>query len=112
MLLAAALGGGAVALLGGGRTGSSTRARAAGALDTLADDALGPDERRAATAELLANAHVQEGPATTAAFDLETARRRLGTALSYVLAAERALREDPGIPPVFTPDRNGDRRPA
>jgi len=104
VLLAAALAGAAVALLGGGQAAAATRDRAEAALAALSRpfDALDREERRRAVAELLANAYVRSDATVVSAFDVDAARRRLGDSLPYILAAERALLREPGIRPVFT----------
>jgi hypothetical protein len=51
---------------------------------------------------LLLHAYCVDGPSTTTTFEFGAARERLGESLAYVLAAERALRVDHQIYPVFT----------
>ncbi len=108
ILLAAALAGAAVAVLGGGQAAAATRDRAEAALAALSRPfgALDREERRRAVVELLANAYVRSDATVVAAFDLHTARRRVGDSLPYVLAAEEALLRKPGIRPVFTAEED------
>lgn len=61
-----------------------------------------PEERRKQTVSLLLHAYCTDGPSTVNTIDFGKARERLGDALPHVLAAERALRADLGINPVFT----------
>lgn len=87
-------------------------AAAEAALRTLEDGADSdgrdsPEDRdvllRAATL-LLCNAYATSGPSTVVAFDIEGARRRLGSRLALVVAVEEALLEEDAVDPVFTLD--------
>jgi hypothetical protein len=92
-----------MAFLGSGRFARDS-ARAQEALAWLAahgEDA-DPAERRRQTVSLLLHAYCVDGPSTTTTFEFGAARERLGESLAYVLAAERALRVDHQIYPVFT----------
>lgn len=51
---------------------------------------------------MLQYAYCTDGPSTVSTIDFGQARERLGAALPYVIAAERALRIDVGIYSVFT----------
>jgi hypothetical protein len=61
-----------------------------------------PVERRRQVVTLLFHAFCSDGPSTSNTINFEDARSRLGEALPYVIAAERALRVDLNIYPVFT----------
>ena len=78
--------------------------RAERALEWLATqaDKGSAEERRKQVVALLLHAYCTDGPSTVTTIDFGAARARLGAALPYVLAAERALRADIGIYPVFT----------
>lgn len=78
--------------------------RAEQALEWLAAHAESgnPEELRRQVVALLSHAYCTDGPSTVNTFDFGKARERLGAALAYVLAAERALRADINIYPVFT----------
>ena len=92
-----------MAFLGSGRFAHDS-GRAGAALDWLAAHGANadPEERRRRTVSLLFHAHCTDGPSTVTTINFEEARRRLGEALPYVMAAERALRVDLKIYPVFT----------
>lgn len=96
------------AFAGSGRFAHDAQ-RAAEALEWLAQraPAAEPAERRRETVALLMYAHSSEGPLTVPTFDVERARGRLGETLLYVVLAERALRADLRIRPVFTADAAG-----
>jgi len=78
--------------------------RAEQALEWLATHAGNgsPEERRVQVVALLLHAYCTDGPSTVNTIDFGKAREHLGAALPYVLAAERALRTDISIYPVFT----------
>lgn len=78
--------------------------RAEQAIEWLAANASQGDalERRRQAVALLLHAYCTDGPSTVHTIDFGRARERLGAALPYVIAAERALRRDVGIYPVFT----------
>lgn len=78
--------------------------RAERALEWLAihADKGSPEERRNQVVALLLHAYCTDGPSTVNTIDFGKSRERLGAALPYVLAAERALRTDISIYPVFT----------
>jgi hypothetical protein len=103
VLVLAFLAGIVMALLGSGKYARDSR-RAREALEWLATHGAGadPDERRRQTVSLLIHAYCIDGPTTIPTFEFGEARQRLGESLAYVLAAERALRADHGIYPVFT----------
>lgn len=92
-----------MAFLGSGRFARDSQ-RAKEALEWLATHGADadPDERRSRAVSLLLHAYCTDGPTTTATFEFEEARQRLGDSLPYVLAVERALRADHGIDLVFT----------
>ncbi len=106
ILAAAVLGGLAVGFFGGGRGESKARRMAEDAMDWLARHHAGasPAERRQFAVTLLFHAYFSGGPYTVTTFASEDARRRLGDALPYVCAVERALRKERNIYPVFTAD--------
>ena len=89
--------------MGSGRFARDSQ-RAGQALEWLAAHGAGghPEERRRQTVALLCCAYCVDGPSTVTTINFEDARQRLGDALPYVLAAERALRVDRSIYPVFT----------
>lgn len=105
-LALAVLGGLAVGLFGGGRGESKARQLAEDAMDWLARHHTdGPlAERRQFAVTILFHAYYSGGPYTVTTFASEDARRRLGDALPYVCAVERALRRERNIYPVFTAD--------
>lgn len=74
------------------------------AVDWLAKNGAGGDpvERRKQAVTLLFHAFCSDGPSTSNTIGFEEARVRLGEALPYVMAVERALRTDLKIYPVFT----------
>ena len=78
--------------------------RAEQAIEWLAANAAAgePEERRRQIVSLLLHAYCTDGPSTVTTIDFGKARERLGEALPYVIAAERALRMDLNIYPVFT----------
>ena len=78
--------------------------RAGAALEWLAAHGTQADaeERRRQAVSLLYHAYCSDGPSTVTTLDFEEAWRRLGEALPYVIAVERALRVDQKIYPVFT----------
>jgi len=92
-----------MAFLGSGRFARDSQ-RAEEALQWLATHGAeaDPEERRAHAVSLLLHAYCTDGPSTTTTLDFEAARHRLGDALPYVMAAERVLRVDRKIYPVFT----------
>ena len=61
-----------------------------------------PAEMRRQAVTLLFHAFCSDGPSTTNTISFEDARARLGEALPYVIAVERALRVELKIYPVFT----------
>ena len=61
-----------------------------------------PAQRRTQAVTLLFHAFCTDGPSTSTTINFEDARSRLKEALPYVMAAERALRADLQIYPVFT----------
>ena len=103
VLVVAFLAGIIMAFLGSGKFARDSQ-RAKQALEWLATH--GPDadpaERRRQTVALLLHAYCVDGPTTTTTFEFGQARQRLGDSLPYVLAAERALRVEHQIYPVFT----------
>lgn len=104
IILVLAFGAGIVmAFLGGGRFAHDSQ-RAQEALEWLATHGADadPEERRRNTVAVLLHAYCVDGPSTTTTFEFALARERLGASLPYVLAAERALRADHKIYPVFT----------
>jgi len=58
--------------------------------------------RRREVVALLLHAYCTDGPSTVNTIDFGKARERLGAALPWVIAAERALKTDLGIYAVFT----------
>lgn len=78
--------------------------RADAAVAWLAQHGAGGDpvERRKQAVTLLFHAYCTDGPSTSNTINFDQAKERLGEALPYVIAAERALRVDLQIYPVFT----------
>jgi len=104
VLLLLFLGGAFVAfVLVSGRYAHAYR-QADAALTWLAQNGAGgdPAERRKQAVTLLFHAYCSDGPSTSTTINFEDARTRLGDALPYVMAVERALRTDLKIYPVFT----------
>jgi hypothetical protein len=103
VLALAFLAGIVMAFLGSGKFARDSE-RAAEALEWLASHGADadPEQRRRQTVSLLLHAYCVDGPSTTTTFEFGEARQRLGDSLPYVLAAERALRSDHQIYPVFT----------
>lgn len=104
VLVLAFLGGAFVSLiLVSGRYAHAYR-QADAAVEWLAKNGAGGDpvERRRQAVTLLFHAFCSDGPSTSNTINFEDARNRLGEALPYVMAVERALRTDLKIYPVFT----------
>jgi hypothetical protein len=89
--------------VGSGRYAAAT-VRVEEALAWLAAHPEGGDaaERRRFVVALLLHAYVSDGPSMSSTYDPSTMATRLGPALPYVRDAERALREELSIGPVFT----------
>ncbi|MGH9579382.1 MAG: hypothetical protein ACRD2R_00185 [Terriglobales bacterium] len=106
LLALTVLGGLAVGLFGGGRGESKSRQLAEDAMDWLARNHSSAPlaERRRFAVTILFHAYYSGGPYTVTTFASADARLRLGDALPYVLAVERALRRERNIYPVFTAD--------